>query len=110
MRQDAPLLLLVAWLGVCSAKGTICSVKPEVCSGTYSSPSLQQPVLRYGDLSGTLPTQLGALTVLAWLDLDRNKLSGSLPTHLGALTALTDLDLDGNRAAACPRRSGRSPR
>ena len=40
MRHDAPLLLLVAWLGVCSAKGTICSVKPSVCSGTYSSPSL----------------------------------------------------------------------
>jgi hypothetical protein len=40
LRRAAPLLLLAAWLGVCSAKGTVCSVQPSVCSGTYSSPSL----------------------------------------------------------------------
>ena len=40
MRRNAPLLLLAAWLGVCSAKGTLCSVQPSVCSGTYSGISL----------------------------------------------------------------------
>jgi hypothetical protein len=40
LRRAAPLLLLAAWLGVCSAKGTVCSVQPSVCSGTYSSPYL----------------------------------------------------------------------
>ena len=95
MRHDAPLLLIMAWLGVCSAKGTICSVKPSVCSGTYSSPSLYLDQ-RYGGVSGTMPTQLGVLTALTYLDLDGNALSGSLPTQLGALTTLTYLYLDGN--------------
>eukprot|EP00964_Phaeocystis_antarctica_P116931 scaffold80789_cov57-Phaeocystis_antarctica.AAC.2 len=63
MRHDAPLLLIMAWLGVCSAKGTICSAKPSVCSGTYSSPSLYLDQ-RYGGVSGTMPTQLGVLTAL----------------------------------------------
>ena len=101
LRRDAPLLLLAAWLGVCSAKGTICSVKPSVCSGTYSSLSLRlsgSSVNRFngGLLSGTMPTELGALTTLQAFILGGNELSGSLPTQLGALTFLTELDLEGN--------------
>ena len=41
-------------------------------------------------LSGSLATQLGALTALVYQSLEDNNLSGSLPTQLGALTALVD--------------------
>ena len=34
--RRASLLLLVPWLAVCTAAGTICSNEPTVCDGTYS--------------------------------------------------------------------------
>ena len=40
-------------------------------------------------LSGSVPTQLSALTGLTQLDLATNSLSGSVPTQLSALTGLT---------------------
>ena len=103
MRLYAPLLLLAAWLGVCSAMdNTICSVEPTVCSGTYSSSSLDLDMTNAGTqfngvLRGTLPTQLGALTALRFLNLARNMLSGSLPTQLAALTSLLNLHLLANQ-------------
>ena len=47
-------------------------------------------------LSGSLPTQLGALTALTYQSFENTYLSGSLPTQLGALTALTYQNLDFN--------------
>ena len=38
--RRASLLLLVPWLAVCTAAGTICSNEPTVCDGTYSGTSL----------------------------------------------------------------------
>ena len=116
LRRAAPLLLLAAWLGVSSAKGiTVCSVQPSVCSGTYSSPSLcaappPQPTrlslhptrhpsrsaIENQVMSGSMPTQLGALTALSTLRLEGNHLSGSLPTQLAALTSLENLSFDLN--------------
>ena len=34
--RRASLLLLVRWLTVCTAAGTVCSKEPTVCDGTYS--------------------------------------------------------------------------
>ena len=34
--RRASLLLLVPWLAVCTAQGTICSNEPTVCLGTYT--------------------------------------------------------------------------
>ena len=100
VRRDAPLLLLLAaWLGVCSAAGTICAGQPSVCSGTFSGSLLRLETIypEYsGMLDGSLPSQLGLLTALDDVDLDLNYLSGSLPTQLGALTLLTELDLSAN--------------
>ena len=120
MRGSTPLLLLAAWLGVCSAKGTICSAQPSVCSGTYSSSTLDLASRSLdlgnvnGILSGTIPTQLGALTALINLRFRNNGLSGSLPTQLGALTALQDLvlaknELSGSLPTQLGASSGRSP-
>ena len=42
---------------------------------------------------GTLPTHLGALSSLTWLELQQNALSGSLPTELASLQRLNTLYL-----------------
>ena len=48
-------------------------------------------------LTGTIPTQLGQLTKLQYLNLNNNELSGTIPTELRRLTKLTGLDLGNNR-------------
>ena len=48
-------------------------------------------------LSGSLPSSLGNLTNLTWLDLNGNDLSGELPSSLGNLTNLEVLWLERNR-------------
>ena len=48
-------------------------------------------------LSGSLPSSLGDLTNLTWLDLNGNALSGSLPSSLGDLTNLEVLWLERNQ-------------
>ena len=47
-------------------------------------------------MRGSIPSSLGRLTNLYWLDLDGNSLSGSIPSRLGDLTNLIWLDLGGN--------------
>ena len=47
-------------------------------------------------LSGHVPTELGRLEMLVWLDLDGNALTGSIPSELRKLANLRRLDLDGN--------------
>jgi hypothetical protein len=48
-------------------------------------------------LSGTIPSSLGALTALNGLWLWDNQLSGTIPSSLGALAALTGLYLNSNQ-------------
>ena len=48
-------------------------------------------------LTGALPTQLIQLTALVWLGWRSNQLSGRIPSQLGQLTALTWLNLRENR-------------
>jgi len=87
------LFLFAALLGGCAAGGTVCSEDPSICDGTYNRTALD---LRDTGLSGSLPTQLGKLTMLEKMYLPENKLSGYLPSQLGRLTALTDLSSWGN--------------
>ena len=47
-------------------------------------------------LTGTLPTELGLLTLLTGLDFAFNYLTGEIPTELGRLTHLISLDLNSN--------------
>ncbi len=50
----------------------------------------------YNGLSESIPSSLGTLTGLVYLDLSGNDLSGSIPPELGNLVGLTNLLLSGN--------------
>ena len=52
--------------------------------------------LDFNNLTGTLPTSLGALQSLQDLDLEYNNLFGTLPPSLGGLSSLVQLGLGGN--------------
>ncbi|KAJ3237685.1 hypothetical protein HDU78_003900 [Chytriomyces hyalinus] len=47
-------------------------------------------------ITGDIPSELAALTMLPSLSIRRNSLSGSIPTEIGLLTRLSSLELDGN--------------
>ena len=49
------------------------------------------------DLSGSIPAELGSLSELGWLFLERNNLTGAIPRELGTLTNLQELRLRSNR-------------
>jgi Leucine-rich repeat (LRR) protein len=47
-------------------------------------------------LNGTIPSSLGNLTALVFLELDQNNLTGNIPSSLGNLTSLFEFYLDEN--------------
>ena len=62
-----------------------------------SSPLLQKLFIKFCDFRGfTLPTQIGTLTSLSFLQLSSSGINGSLPTSIGLLTQLTALQLQHN--------------
>ena len=74
------------WLG---EAGTECDWFGVTCS----SEVVTRLIFPYNSLTGTIPTELGNLTSLTFLDLSRNSLTGSIPSELGDLESLTILDL-----------------
>jgi hypothetical protein len=53
--------------------------------------------MEQGGLRSTIPTEIGVLTHLIFIDLDFNQLTGSLTSQLLSLTSLTQLDLNNNQ-------------
>ena len=75
-----------AWKAVACTNGRVTSV--DLYSAGVSGSN--------GLGGGSIPTQLGELTGLTYLDLPYNSLSGSIPPQLGGLTGLTVLNLYSN--------------
>ena len=53
--------------------------------------------LRENNLEGQIPSALGSLADLTFLDLQGNQLTGTIPAELGSLANLVRLDLDQNQ-------------
>ena len=67
-------------------------------SGVTASGSRVTKLLIYeNSLTGTIPTELGNLSSLQWLNLYENQLSGSIPSELGNLSSLQSLHLYENQ-------------
>jgi hypothetical protein len=54
------------------------------------------PITRISVVSGTIPTEIGRLTELNYLEFSKNEISGTLPTQLGLLQKLDALYVDKN--------------
>ena len=48
-------------------------------------------------LSGTLPTEMGGLSHLRYLDLSRGRLSGTVPPSIGSIAEMSALHIESNR-------------
>ena len=74
------------WVGV-TCVGTAVTELKLCCYGDNGSPN---------GLRGTLPSEIGMLASLTYMDLGGNSLSSTLPTQLGALVQLTLLSVGNN--------------
>jgi hypothetical protein len=74
--------------------GITCLSSPLLCWNTLCN--ITQLHLSEHNLTGFLPTSLGALRGLERLMLDGNRLTSTLPSTLGDLTDLSRLDVENN--------------
>ena len=78
------------------------NVKGTIPSQIGNLTMLEQLILEGNDLlSGQIPPELGKLTNLRTLDLSNNSLSGPIPPELGNLTMLRTLRLSNNALSGC---------
>lgn len=81
------------------------SVASSQLSGNFPKFLLQLPEAQHIDLlrnsfTGRIPKQIGGLTGLTYLGLDKCAFSGTIPSNLGLLTRLAKLAVNGNKLSA----------
>ena len=69
----------------------------EIPAELGSLTNLERLNLRHNQLTGEIPAELGSLTNLERLNLRHNQLTGEIPAELGSLTNLERLDLNANQ-------------
>eukprot|EP00752_Nemacystus_decipiens_P014567 g12973.t1 len=74
-----------------------CRLEGSIPSELGSLSRLMVLILQRNQLEGTIPTEVGNLSALTKLVLDHNKLSGTIPRQLGELRELQVLSLGGNQ-------------
>ncbi|XP_021716967.1 leucine-rich repeat extensin-like protein 6 [Chenopodium quinoa] len=82
------------WNGydVCSYKGVYCANAPD---DSYVK-TVAGIDLNHGNISGSLPEELGLLTDLALLHLNSNRFFGTIPSSFSHLKLLHEIDLSNN--------------
>jgi hypothetical protein len=86
------------WLsgeGYCDWHGVICADETDYIK-LKGNTEVFQLNLTNNELKGTIPTELGALSLLFQLDLQGNHLHGSIPIQLSELSNLRSLSLKSN--------------
>jgi len=78
------------WL---SSSESVCEWSGLDCNGDGI---LTRVYLDYDEMTGHMPTELGLLTHLTYLNLFQNSLTGSIPTEIGRLTSLKAVFFAGN--------------
>jgi Leucine-rich repeat (LRR) protein len=89
---DSPGISWTNTTGWAGAVGTECDWYGVTCSGG----NLTGLNLASNNLVGTIPSELGNLTILKRLNLSFNRLTGSIPPQLGNLTSISTLYLNNN--------------
>eukprot|EP01041_Mallomonas_annulata_P001825 gene1825-3536_t len=77
----------------------VCSYYPSHWTGVTCSSingNVTSIVLSGHDIVGSIPSSLGSLKFLSYLDLSKNKLRGELPTSIGSLSNLKHFDASSN--------------
>ena len=95
-------LLIIALLVV----GCGTEPEPSLCVGLtevelwgvdYDIATTDTLKLRYQELTGSIPPEIGCLTNLVYLSLHSNQLTGEIPSEIGQLTSLANLYLYDNQ-------------
>jgi hypothetical protein len=104
-----------SWYGITCIDGHVDTVELSTNNLRGAVPSAlgDLSVLRFMDLhnnaiSGALPLEIGRLSQLVHLDLSANEISGPVPPTIGDLSALENLDLSNNAlTGAIPEEIGK---
>jgi hypothetical protein len=93
-----------AWAGVSCIDGSVTEVEYEDNNLAGTIPTemgllsmLTVWGMERGGLTGPIPTEIGKLSSLVFIDFDFNQLTGSLPSELFTLRNLTQLDINSNK-------------
>ena len=85
--------------GICGGSGVdcggACSENVELWGECYSIETTTS--LSLSNISGEIPSEIGNLINLTWLNLSGNNLTGEIPPEIGNLTNLTTLQLSNNQ-------------